>query len=394
MSVGHPVFWLMLAAVAAPLLSRVPQSFKVPVVVVEVLLGILIGPHALGLVEHSGILQAMFTLGMAATLFTAGMELNFTAMRGRALSLALRGWGVSLLAALCVIGLLHVIPSVHAPMIVALAVCTTSLGMLLPILADIGERETAFGRLLFPVGTVGELAPVIAMALLLSRRYSKWQEFGFLLAFFAIVGLATAVGAGARPRRILNMFQSVSRHSQLPVRVAIMMLAGLFVLAEEFGFESIFGAFAAGMIIGQATREPESEPFRSKLDAVMFGWFYPFFFIGTGIKFDLPALVQDLETVLLVPTFVLLFLVVRGVPVAFYRKDLAVGQRLPFALSSAIPSLSIVVVITEIGTKAGSMNGEIAAALVGAALASALLFPTIAGVLLSRPRGRVAGSEA
>ena len=185
----------------------------------------------------------------------------------------------------------------------------------------------------------------------------------------------------------------MSTSTQLPVRVAMLILAALFILAEEFGFESIFGAFAAGMIIGQATRGSEGKPLRGKLDAVVFGWFYPFFFVGTGIKFDLAALGQDLETALLVPTFVFLFLVVRGVPVVFYRKYLAAEQRLPFALSSAIPSLSIIVVITEIGVKAGTMNAEIAAALVGAALASALLFPTIAGILLSRSSVRIAGSE-
>ena len=394
MPVGQPVFWLMLAAVAAPLLSRVPLGFKVPVVVFEVLLGIVIGPHVLGLVELSGLLEAMFTLGMAATLFMAGIELDFSAMKGRPLSLALSGWGVSLLVGLGAIGLLHVVPGVQAPMMVTLAVCTTALGMLIPILGDIGQRDTPFGRLLLPVGTVGELAPVVAMALLLSRQYSTWQEVGFLLVFLSIVGIATAVGIGARPPRVLAILQAeMSTSTQLPVRVAMLMLVGLFVLAEEFGFESIFGAFAAGMIIGQATRDSDGKPLRGKLDAVMFGWFYPFFFVGTGIKFDLAALGQDLETALLVPTFVFLFLVVRGVPVVFYRKYLPAGQRLPFALSSAIPSLSIIVVITEIGVKAGTMNAQMAAALVGAALASALLFPTIAGILLSRSSVRIAGSE-
>ena len=324
MSVGHPVFWLMLAAVAAPLLSRVPLGFKVPVVVLEVLLGIVIGPHVLGFVQLSGILEAMFTLGMAATLFMAGIELDFSAMKGRSLSLALGGWGVSLLVGLGAIGLLHIVPGVQAPMMVTLAVCTTALGMLIPILGDIGQRDTQFGRLLLPVGTVGELAPVVAMALLLSREYSTWQEAGFLLAFLAIVGIATAVGIGARPPRVLAILRAeMSTSTQLPVRVAMLMLAGLFVLAEEFGFESIFGAFAAGMIIGQATRSPDGKPLRGKLDAVMFGWFYPFFFVGAGIKFDLAALGQDLETALLVPTFVLLFLVVRGAS----RRALSQGSR-------------------------------------------------------------------
>ena len=174
------------------------------------------------------------------------------------------------------------------------------------------------------------------------------------------------------------------KSSQLPVRVSLLLAGGLFVLAEELGFESIFGAFMAGMIVGLATRGESGAPLRAKIDAVFFGWFFPFFFVGTGIKFDLPALTRDLTTMILVPTFLLLFLLVRGVPVVLYRKDLALPERVPFVLASAVASLSIVVVITEIGVRSRTMNPDIAAALVGAALLSVMLFPTIAGVLLSR----------
>ena len=126
-------------------------------------------------------------------------------------------------------------------------------------------------------------------------------------------------------------------------------------------------------------------PFREKLEAVSFGWFYPFFFVGTGVKFDVPALFANLTTMLLVPTFLLLFLFIRGAPVyLLYRGAIARGQRLPFALASAVPSLSIIVVITDIGVQAKTINHDIASALIGAALLSVMLFPTIAGVLLGR----------
>lgn len=91
MLTGHLVFWLTVAAVAAPLLARIPLGFKVPVVVLEVVLGIVIGPHLLGLVRFEGILPLMFTIGMAATLFMAGLELELGAIKGRPLSLAVRG---------------------------------------------------------------------------------------------------------------------------------------------------------------------------------------------------------------------------------------------------------------------------------------------------------------
>jgi Kef-type K+ transport system membrane component KefB len=240
-------------------------------------------------------------------------------------------------------------------------------------------------------GTLGEIGPIVAMSLLLSQRYSSWQELGFLLAFLATVGIAIAVGMGARHPKLLALLgRQMHSSTQLPVRIALLILAGLIVLAIEFGFENIFGAFAAGMIVGQATRGEDGKPFREKIEAVCFGWFYPFFFVGTGVKFDVAAVGQSLTTLLLVPAFVVLFLVIRGAPVFLYRDAIAKAERLPFALASAVPSLSIVVVITEIGAQTKSMNPDVAAALIGAALLAVLLFPTIAGALLER-RAAVTG---
>ena len=379
-----PIFWLMAAAVAAPLLAAIPSGLKVPVVVLEVLLGILVGPHILGLVQFDGFVATMFTFGMATTLFMAGMELDFGVIKGRPLALAVGGWSISIVLGITIVGLLYVIPQVHAPLMVTLALSTTGLGVLIPIFRDEGLLERPFGRLIMAAGTLGEVGPIVAMSLFLSQLYSTWQEFAFLLALLAIVGIATAVGMSARQPRLLA---SLSRHmhasTQLPVRISLLVLTGLFVLAERFGFESIFGAFAAGMIVGQSIGGEGGKMLREKMDAVCFGWFFPFFFVGTGVKLNFPPLGADLTTMLLLPIFALLFLVVRGVPVFLYRRDIATVQQLPFAFSSAVPSLSIIVVITEIGLRTKAMNPNIAPALIGAALLSLLLFPTIAATLLS-----------
>lgn len=384
MLVGHPIFWILAAAVVAPLLAEIPLGFNLPTVVIEVVLGIVIGPHALKLVQFDGFVVVMFTLGMAMTLFMAGMELDFSTIKGRPLSLAVGGWAVSVLLGISIVGLLHAIPQVHAPLMVTLALCTTGLGILVPVFRDSGQLDSAFGRLFMAAGTLGEVGPIIGMSLLLSQQYSTWQEIGFLLAFLAIVGVVIMVGLDARPPKVLAL---LSRHmhksTQLPVRISLLMLGALLLLAEQFGFESIFGAFAAGMTLGQATRGEHGKALRERIEAVSFGWFYPFFFVGTGVKFDITALGRDLTTMLLVPTFAVLFLVIRGIPVVLYRGNIAAAQRLPFALSSAVPSLSIIVVITEIGLRTKTMNPDVAAALIGAALMSILLFPTIAGILLA-----------
>ena len=339
----------------------------------------------------------MHTFAMAVTLFMAGMELDFGQIKGRPLTLAVAGWGISVALGVAVVGVFHLVPAVHAPMMVTLALCTTGLGALIPIFRDSGQLETAFGRLMIAAGTVGEVGPIVAMSLLLSQQYSTWQEVGFLVVFLAIVAVAAAVSAGARPPRVLAFLnRQMHASSQLPVRIALLMLAGLFVLAETFGFESIFGAFAAGMIVGLATRGEDGKPMREKIDAVSFGWFYPFFFVGTGVNFDITALGKDLTTMLLIPTFVILLLVIRGASALLYRKEINRIERFSFALCSAVPSLSIIIVITEIGLKSKSMSPDIAAALVAAGLLCILLFPTIAGGLLARSTSRApnVGSSA
>ena len=292
---------------------------------------------------------------MAATLFMAGMELEWDRIRGRPLTLAAIGWVVSLLLALAFVGVLHDIPYVDAPFMVALALATTSLGVLLPVFRDSGHLDTRFGSLFLAAGTVGEVGPIVVMSLLLSHRYSTWQEVGISGGLSRARRRRGGHRHGASTRRDVLAFLNRTMHAstQLPVRMSLLLVAGFFVLAQELGFESIFGAFAAGMLVGLVTRGESGEPMRAKIDAVFFGWFSPFFFVGTGIRFDLPALTRDLETMLLIPTFLLLFLLVRGGPVVLYRSDLQPAERMPFVLASGVASLSIIVVITEIGLRAG-----------------------------------------
>ena len=381
----HPLFVVMAVAVVAPLLAEIPIGLRVPVVVLEVVLGVLVGPHVLGLVKFDAILSLMFIIGMAVTLFMAGMEIDFDKIRDRPLSLALLGWVVSVVLAFVVVALLHVIPGVDAPMMVTIALCTTGLGALLPILRDGGQLETRSGRMLLAAGSVGEVGPILAVSLVLSQRYSTWQELGFLLAFLALVGVTAAIGMGVRPPKVLALLaRTLHASTQLPVRLALLIMGALVIVSLEFGFEAILGAFAAGMIVGLATRGEEGEPFRAKIDAVCFGWFTPFFFVGTGIHFDLGALTRDVATMVLVPAFLVPFLVVRGAPVVLYRDGIAKPERLPFALSASVASLSLVVVITHIGLRVKNMNPDVAQALVGAALLSLLLYPALAGVLSSR----------
>jgi Kef-type K+ transport system membrane component KefB len=375
----------MSIAVVAPLIAEIPIGFRLPVVVLEMVLGIIVGPQVLGLARPDGLLGWFGgTLGLAALFFMAGMELDLERVRGRPILLAALGWVISIALGVCAAALLDILHFIHAPVMVAVALCTTAMGTLLPILRDSGDLETQFGRFVLAVGAVGEFGPIIAVSLLFTSEYSEWLQIGFILALVAITFLLAVAALRLRPPKVLELFsRTLHSSAQLPVRVSILLIAVLFVLSETFGLDAVLGAFAAGMIMGLATRGEGGKPLRQKIDAVGFGFLMPFFFVTSGMKFDLDGLLQSTKPLLLVPFFLILFLIVRGAPVFLYRSDITKRDLLPFALYSAT-ALPMVVAITDIGVRTGRMQTDIAAGLVGAAMLSVLLFPTIAGALSSK----------
>ncbi len=392
----HPIFVVFLAAVAAPLIAQTRLGSRLPVVVFEVVLGIVIGPHVLKLVADQGFLSFMREVGMVAVMFMAGMEIDFARIRGRPLTLGVAGWLASLAIGALALVLLQPILGLPLPAMLVIALATTGLGTLLPILRDGGLLASPLGAMLLAAGTVGEVGPIVAASLVLSSRFSTWQEFALLVAFLGLVALAVALGAGLRPPKLLSLLaRTMHASTQLPVRLALLLLATLIFLSQRFGFEAAIGAFAAGMIVGVAARGPDGEDFRKKIDAVCFGWFAPFFFVGTGVAFDVAALGRDLKTMLLVPAFLALFLLARGLPAwLLYRRDLPRSDLAPLALSSAVASLGLVVVITSVGLKSGHLDPDIARALVGAALLSLLVYPTAARALLAPAQAGAAAAGA
>jgi Kef-type K+ transport system membrane component KefB len=396
MLADHPIFVVFLVAVAAPLIAQTRLGGRLPVVVFEVVLGIVIGPQLLGLVADHGFVAFMREVGMVAVMFMAGMEIDFARIRGRPLVLGTTGWLASLAIGAAALVVLQPLLALSLPAMLVIALATTGLGTLLPILRDGGLLATRLGAMLLAAGTVGEVGPVVAASLVLSTRFSTWQEFALLAVFLGLVALAIAAGAGLRhPRLIALLARTMHSSTQLPVRLALLLLATLIFLSQRFGFEAAIGAFAGGLIVGVAARGPDGEDFRKKIDAVCFGWFAPFFFVGTGVAFDLAALGRDLKTMLLVPAFLALFLLARGLPAWLYRRDLARSELAPLALSSSVASLGIVVVVTSVGQKSGQLDADVAQALIGAALLSLLVYPTAARVLLARAQaGRAAAGTS
>jgi len=375
---AHPALLVIAVAVAAALLAEIPIGIRLPVGVLQLALGILVGPHVLGLARVDGLLAAFGFFGTCALFFMAGMELDLDRVRGAPLSLALRGWLVSLVLAGLFAGLLHALPFVRLPFFVAIALTTTALGLLVPILRDSDDLETPFGRQVLAAGAAGEFGPVVVMSIAFAHETSGWVQAGLMLAFVALAIVCAVIALRPHPPHLLALLnRSMHKSAQLPVLLAMLLLATFVVLAQGLGLEALLGAFAAGMVLGLATRGADEGPMRAKIEALTFGFFVPFFYVTSGMNFDLTALVTSGRALLLVPLFLLLLLVVRGIPVLLYRKELSPDDRAPFVLYTSM-GLPILIAVTQIGVQSGRMAPDVAAALVGSGVISVLVFPALA----------------
>ena len=216
----HPFLTVMAIALVASLLSEIRiGTLRVPVVVWEMVFGILIGPYALGVVRPGGFLQWFGQgPGLAALFFMAGMELDLQKVKGRPLSLAIRGWILSLGLGLAAAAVLHSVPGIQAPMMVGLVLTTTALGTFMPILRDTGNLDSRFGRFVLAAGAAGEFAPVMVVSLVLTRKFGAWQEIALMLAFVAVAVGAALIALGLRPPRVLKLLERTMHSStQLPV---------------------------------------------------------------------------------------------------------------------------------------------------------------------------------
>jgi Kef-type K+ transport system membrane component KefB len=376
------------AAAAAPLLAVLAQrpvrSLVVPVVVVELLLGVLIGPHALELAEPGDVLAFLGELGLGFLFFFAGYEIRFELIRGSPLRLGVLGWVASIALAYSLAGVLEAAGVVISGLLTGSAMATTALGTLIPVMRDAGALSTRLGRFVLGAGAMGEFGPVLIVTLLLSTQSDTVTRALLLCAFIAIAVAAAAISSGAIGRHYQFLERSLETSGQLMVRLTVLLLFALVVIASDLGLDVILGAFAAGVIVQLALRGREAERFESKLDAVGFGLLIPFFFVTSGMSLDLAALTESVGALLELPLFLALFLVVRGLPaLLLYRRVLDAGERLSLALFSAT-QLPLVVAITHIGVEQGHMRTSTAAALVGAGVLSVLLFPA-AALALRRP---------
>ena len=370
------------AAVVAPLLAELLRRWRIPSVLFELLLGIIIGPAVLGWVEVDEFIKGLSEFGLAILFFMAGYEIDFQRLKGAPLNRGIGGWVVSLALGLGLGVVLALEGFVLSSLLVGLALTTTAIGTLLPMLRDRGLLETRFGGFLTASGAVGEFGPILAITILLSAS-SPLTEAGLLVAFALLAVAVAALATRPQPPALVEMLQRhLSTSTQLPVRIIILLIVGLVVVAADLGLDNLLGAFAAGMIARLALSPEQTTALTPRLEAIGFGFLIPIFFIVSGVNFDLDALLESPTTLLKVPLFLLLMLAVRGLPALVVYKGLLSGrQRVAMALLQAT-ALPLLVVITEIGLSTDRMTTSNAAALVGAGMLSVLVLPLVGFAVL------------
>jgi Kef-type K+ transport system membrane component KefB len=381
-------------AALAPILADVPRRFRVAIVVVEIVLGIVVGPDVLDWVQTDPFIDAFANIGLAALFFLAGSEIELQLIRGRPMRLATTGWLLSLLIGVAAAVVLDATEVIQDPEVVAIALATTALGVLVPILRDEGLMGTPFGTMVMAAGSVGEVGPIILISVFLTATKSSLTA-AVLLAAFVIVAVGLAVAAPhIHIRTVVRLIRDTMEASgQLAVRICLLLLVGLVFLAVELDLELVLGAFSAGVIYAVATKDaPGAAILKTKLDAIAFGFLVPVFFIRSGLTFDLDGLLNSSAALAQLPIFVALFLLARGLPAILEARHLGRDAILPLGFLTA-STLPLVVTIAESGVRDGQLGSATAAALVGAAMLTVLVFPAVAFALMGRRQPRSDPSE-
>ena len=381
----------------APLALGFFPRLRIPSVVVELVAGIVVGPAVLGWVHVDPPVAVLSAIGLAILLFLAGLEIEFMKLRGEVLRLTGMGFVISFVIALGVGLAFHAAGTVKSPLFLAIVLCSTSLGVLVPVLKDANEIGSKFGQLVIAAGSIADFGAVILLSLFFSRESKSTTTQVLLLGGLVVVSILVGLGVkgvehSRRVRDVLQRLQDTT--AQIRVRGAFLLLIGLVALATNLGLEVILGAFIAGAILTLIDRDqmmthPE---FRTKLESIGFGVFIPIFFVTSGVKYDLNAL-SGASTLAKIPLFLVAIVVVRGIPALVYRSVLSPSKLLTAAIMQST-SLPFIVAATAIGRAIGVITAANQAALIAAGLVSVVIFPALGLALLKREPRQAAAVRA
>jgi len=375
-------------AVLVPVVLDLVPRLPVPEAALEVIAGIVVGPSVLGWVRVDAPVQVLSDLGLGMLLFLAGLEIDLDRLRGPLARLAVTAFAVSAgLALLCAYAF-GLAGQAKEPLLLAIILMSTSTGLLLPLLKDAGEDATEFGQLVMTAAALAEIVPILLLSLFFSAASTTPQAQLISLAIFLVLLVMSGIALSRvrrldRVARLLNHLADSS--AQLRVRSSLTLALAFGVLAYRFGFASILGAFAAGLLVRliELSRGTPHPQFKTKMEGIGFGFLIPIFFISTGVEFQLKALLASPVALAEVPLFLAALLFVRGLPALLYVRSIGRRRAEAAGLLQAV-TLTFVIVATQIGILDGKITPTAAASLLAAGLLSTVVFPAGAKRLLPR----------
>lgn len=382
------LLWIALIGFLAPVISFLIPHRVIPEAVLLIVGGMIIGPFGIQLAHTSQPLHLLSELGVGFLFLLAGYEIEPKEVANKTGLGAFIAWLLSISAAFAVVMLWGAAQTnTIEGVAIAIAMSATALGTILPIIKDRKITDTPTGHLVLAHGAMGEIGPIMLMALLLSINQT-WQAALILLAFSAVALLLAIIpqkaqNAGLRLVKLVHFGSSTT--AQTTVRIVVMLLVGIIAFAASLGIDIVLGAFAAGIIVRQALPDGRYE-LEQKLDGLAFGFFIPTFFIISGMEvnyrvlFDSPAYLFG---------FLALLLLVRGLPIfltLFSTTFLPQKAKLPLRERAMVgiyctTNLPIIVAVTQIAVNSHAMSKHSASILVTAGLLSVLLMPLLAKIL-------------
>ncbi len=400
-----PLLIVVLLAFLVPMVLLRFKRLRLPVVVGEILAGIVVGESGFGWVQSEPMLEILALLGFAYLMFLSGLEVDFDAVLpkpgtwrgswrerlGNPLSLGVLVFILTLVLAVGSGWGLHLLDAADDPWLMALILSTTSLGVVVPVLKERDLLDKAYGQLLLVSSVIADFVTMILVSIyVVLNTHGLSPEVLLVLLLFGVFGTAYRL-ARLAGRRFpgLNLLRSLSQATaQIDVRGAFAIGLAFIALAQGLGVEMILGAFLGGALISLLADRGASD-LHHRLDVIGYAFFIPIFFVMVGVRFDLSAVLDSPQTLLLVP---LLLLLAYGVKIAAsllfrlsgsWRDTLAGGV----LLSS---HLSLEIAVAAIGLELGVIDEATNAAIILVAIitttVSPLVFNRIAPAVSSIPR--------
>ncbi len=378
---------VVLAAFLTPIIvNRLNINF-LPVVVAEILMGIVIGNSFLNIVERDSILNILSTLGFIFLMFLSGLEIDFKAFkkdkRARQgqnddessipghLNLALTVFAFIMIISILLAYVFKWLGLVDDVLLMVIIISTISLGVVVPTLKEMNIMRTTIGQFILLVAVIADLVTMILLTVygaINGQGDSTIWLIGILVVFTAISYIL-----GVQFKRMSFLQKLMDGTTQIGIRAVFALIILLVALAEGVGAENILGAFLAGVVVSLLNPDEEMV---EKLDSFGYGFFIPIFFIMVGVDLNIPSLIKEPKLLIIIPILIVAFIISKLIPVMFIRRwfDMKTTIASAFLLTS---TLSLVIAAAKISERLNAISAETSGILILSAVITCVFVPII-----------------